>query len=463
MVAQCGDTPDFHFLSAGLNIILWYHSVGSGEGDDQRGKATAMPKRKAPEPADDVAVGVCDKLMTSSPNPHKKSKTEALAAAREWHDGRAKSGVVAVGGASPSAGKAGAGDGKISDVQQLPAASARSDEEECAVAATSAAAATTHAAAAEKGKKEALAAAREWHDGRAKSGVVAVVGDASPAVAKARAGVGKIAAVQQRSATSAQKECASAATSAASAGKIPENVVSTQPPLYRDEKPTKSDGGPGGGNNAFLKSVRTEKGTALKSKKDESSSKSTNTESPPLTAPSISGSTNLSSRFAPDRTDATTKKYIGIFGRSLLFLSLFALNISMAIVSIVVINGLSSSIDALRERHVSEVEELATRVSKSREVEALLRSGIRVLEREATQAERTDDPADASAVYGIRTEDTRIDARVDPPQSLEEKDDWLQGMRALEAEKRRGLESLNAKIITLSGAGRVWSEEDGAN
>ena len=436
-----------------------------------------MPKRKAPEPADDVAAGVSDKITTSSPNPHKKNKHEALAVAREWHDGRAKSGVgvgVVVdvfGGASSAAAKAGAGDGKIAAAQQqLSATSARSDEKECAVAAASAAAATTSAiaAATKKSKQEALAAAREWHDGRAKYGVDVVGGGASPAAAKA--GAGKIAAVQRRSATSAKKECTAAATSAASAGKImPEKVISTQSPLYRDVKPSKTDGGPGrGGNNAFLKSVRTEKGTAIKSKNDESSSKSTTIESPPLTAPSISGSTNLSSRFEPGHNmDATTKKYIRIFGKSLLFLLLFALNISTAIVSIVVINGLSSSIDALRERHASEVKGLVRGVSRSREVEALLRSGIRVLERDIMQAKRMDDSSakdDARAVYGIRT-DPRIDgADVDDlPQSLEEKDDWLRGMTALEAEKSRGLENLNAKMITLFEAGRVWSEEDGAN
>jgi hypothetical protein len=158
--------------------------------------------------------------------------------------------------------------------------------------------------------------------------------------------------------------------------------------------------------------------------------------------------------------DATTKKCIGIFGKSLLFLSLFALNISTAIVSIVVINGLSSSIDALRERHASDVEELVTGVSRSREVEALLRSGIRVLEREMMQAKRMDDSSadDARAAYGI--DDAYVD---DLPQSLEEKDDWLRGMRALEAEKSRSLENLNAKTSTLFEAGRVWSEEDGAN
>ena len=424
-----------------------------------------MPKRKAP-------VGVGDKIMSASPNPHKKKKKEALAAAREWHDGRAKSGVVVVGvGASPAAENPGAGDGKIAAVQQLSTASARSDEKECDVAATSATAAATSAAAAKKGKKEALASAREWHDSRAKSGVVVVGGGASPAVAKAGAGVGKIAAVQLRSATSAQKECASAATSADSAGQMmPENVISTQSPLYRDAKPFKTDVGPGGGggNNAFLKSVRTEKGTAIKSKNDESSSMSTTNESPPFTAPSISGSTNLSSRFEPGHyMDATTKKYIRIFGKSLLFLLLFALNISTAIVSIVVINGLSSSIDALRERHASEVKGLVRGVSRSREVEALLRSGIRVLERDIMQAKRIDDSSakdDARAVYGIRTDPRIDDADVDDlPQSLEEKDDWLRGMTALEAEKSRGLENLNAKIITLFEAGRVWSEEDGAN
>lgn len=165
--------------------------------------------------------------------------------------------------------------------------------------------------------------------------------------------------------------------------------------------------------------------------------------------------------------DATTKKYIHIFGKSLLFLLLFALNISTAIVSIVVINGLSSSIDALRERHASEVKGLVRGVSRSREVEALLRSGIRVLERDIMQAKRIDDSSakdDARAVYGIRTDPRIDDADVDDlPQSLEEKDDWLRGMTALEAEKSRGLENLNAKIITLFEAGRVWSEEDGAN
>jgi hypothetical protein len=420
-----------------------------------------MPKRKAPEPADagSSVAGVGEKL-TLSLNPHKKSKQEALTAARDWHDSLNKSGVGG-GGASPAAAKAGAGAGEIAAVQQRAATHARSQEKECAVAASSAAAATSAGPAAKKSKKEALAAAREWHDSRAKSGAV-VVG-ASPAAVKAGSGDCKIAAVQQRSATSARKEFAAAATSAASARQMPENVISTQSPLYRDAKPTKTDGGPGDGNNAFLKSVRTEKGTALKSKNDESSSKSTNIESPPLTAPSMTASKKSSSRVALGHMDTTAKrKNIGIFGKSLLFLSLFALNISMAIVAIVVIKDLSSSLDELRERHVSEVKELVTRLSTSREVEALLRSGIHVLEQEIVQAKRMNDSADARAMYGIRT-DPRIEADDDLLQSLEEKDDWLQGIRALEVEKSRGLENLNAKRIALLVASRVWSEEGDAN
>ena len=106
----------------------------------------------------------------------------------------------------------------------------------------------------------------------------------------------------------------------------------------------------------------------------------------------------------------------------------------MTIASIIVINSLLSSIDALCEWHIWEVKEPKKRVSKSWEVEALLRSDIRVLEQEIMQAERMDDCADARAMYRIRT-NPRIDADANLLQSLEKKYDWLMGMRALKAEK----------------------------
>ncbi|KAL3789641.1 hypothetical protein ACHAW5_002358 [Stephanodiscus triporus] len=298
-----------------------------------------MPKHKTPEPAD-----AGSSLTTSSTNPHKKSKKESLAAAKAWHDSRAKSEVV---GASPAATKAGADDGDIAVAQQQSHVTSRSVE-----------------------KKGAAAAA---------------------------------------------------------ARRMPENAISTQSALYRDAKPT-------GGNNAFLKSLITEGGTTV-----ESSSKPTNITTPTSTASLMSESANSSSQVASGHMDAPTKNYLGIFVKSLLLLSLFALNIATAVVAIVVISGLSSSFDALREQHILEVERLEEKISRSREVEALLRSGIHVFEREM-QAERDADFADVRTIYGIRT-----DARMDVPQSPEEKNAWLEGMRTLGEEKKSGSKDLIAK------------------
>jgi hypothetical protein len=68
------------------------------------------------------------------------------------------------------------------------------------------------------------------------------------------------------------------------------------------------------------------------------------------------------------------------------------------------------------------------------------------------QAKRMDDSADVRAVCMIISE-THINTDDNLLQLLEEKDDWLQGIRALKEGKSWGLENRNLEGITLSEAG----------
>ena len=403
-----------------------------------------MPKRKADETADD-AVGVPggEKIISPNANPRKKSKKEALAAARDWHDARSSSSsssggvVVVVDGGGASAGPIVVGE---STTSKPPAKSP-----------------------VRKDKKEAHAAAKDWHDAKRSS---TTSGGALAPVVHARTGaVGgvKMVAVQSRIAASRsdENECAAPAPAEAVDKRMHEDAASTQSALHRDAKPTTK----GGGKNAFLKSLRAVEGgeKELASNSVITTTTTMTTSTAPSTAPSTGGS---STRFS-SKVVCFAKEYLGIVSKALLFLILFALNIATAIVAIVVIRGSSSSFDALREQHASEVDGLETGLTKSREVEALLRSGVRVLEREMMarrDARGESGLADVLAIYGIRT-DTSIldddDANY-ALQSLEERNHWLEGMRALEEERKLGMEKLDSMRNALFETGRFRWEEDGS-
>ncbi len=409
-----------------------------GPDDDEEeevGRATfalTMPKRKANESADD-AVGLGGEKRTIPPNdatppPRKRGRREALAAAKDWHDARSTASSGGGGGAPAGPG-----------VDQSTAEDAISPRR--------------------KGGREALAAAREWHDARSSS---TSSGGVAFATAPRRTGAvddgGKVVGVPPRSVASSSRsdeyECAppvvDVAVAAPPAVRKPDDNISNQSALYRDALPTMGVGG----GNAFLKSLRGVGGDMKVSTSRSENTTATATMTTSI-AESMGGSTSTYS--SSTRLAYPAKDFLGIVGKSLLFLALFALNITTAIVAIVVIRGSSSSFDALRDRHASEVDALVTRISKSREMEALLRSGVGVLEREM-QARRNAgggiDSDDVRAMYGIRTESSIDDAADYDIQSVEERNDWLEGMRALEEERSLGLEKLNAMRIALFEDGR---------
>ena len=400
-----------------------------------------MPKRKAGETSDDDAVGVPVGETAFSPNaiPRKKSKKEALAAARDWHDARSTSSA----GAVASAGRPNAACESASE-----SLSARSS--------------------AKKGKKEALAAARDWHDARRSSTTPfpPVVPARTDAVGGARA-----AAAQPRTIASSTydgKGCAPRTRAAPVGASVVERMhedaaASTQSELHRDATTATK----GGGRNAFLKSLRAAmEGDDKISASNTAIATATNTTTTASTTPSMGGS---GTRSSSDVVYPAARECIGIVGRAIVCLILFALNIATAIVAIVVIRASSSSFDALRERHASEVVELETGLAKSREVEALLRSGVRVLEREMMargDAGRESDVADVRAMYGIRpdagTDDDDDDSKY-ILQSREERNDWLEGMRVLEGERKMGMEKLQATRMALFKTGRFRWDEDGTS
>lgn len=294
-----------------------------------------MSKRNAP----DTAAGSCShhpelsNSLSPNPRPHKKRKKESLAAARTWHTVHQARAAKVPGG---DGGDGGNDDGDVVD-------------DDIAVG----------------GGKLSPAAA-------------AVATSANSGCAPTA-----IASIATTSTARSYENDGLAAASAAAATTMHKTSNAMQSSLYHENtRPRKMDVHPGGGGqggkNNFLKSLRTGNldDTAnlnkLSNKNEDSTEDDVASASSSLTVPSLIMNGSTAKRYY----------YCGIVGKALLYLMLLVVNIATGIVSMVVLNGLSLSYHTLHEQHMFEVTTLKNNLATSRNVEALLRSSVRVLDEE---------------------------------------------------------------------------------
>ena len=290
--------------------------------------------------------------------------------------------------------------------------------------------AATSPAPRKKSKKEALAAAKEWHDKRQQSG------DSTNKVANASAPAptsnGSKTVAAQKTATSAwaNKKVAAMISSEV------ETVPKRSSPLFEEEKSRR-------GGNAFLQSLREEKRPAADVKEEAASLRPMNGVQHLTTTQSGVVVENESTM------NTGTRRKIDFAELILVFLFL-ALNI----VAVMFIYDQQASIHNYQISHAIEVEKLKAGLSKSRGVEAVLWSGIDVLEQthNVNSSDNVNkvlkDLSEVPALYNIK-----IEQDVDL-QSSDAKRDWLEGIRMKEVEKRLTLDDLDEKLVHLGIAGR---------
>ncbi|KAL7549382.1 hypothetical protein ACHAWF_012654 [Thalassiosira exigua] len=373
-----------------------------------------MPKRKAPAGDGSAAA--------TSPNPRKKSKNEALAAAREWHDRQRKPGVASDDAAADTTAHTTIRSEGAPNETTAPACSSTFPHK--------------------KTKKEALAAAKEWHDRRKTPSVAAI-----SYVTARKPHDSNVQGVATKGASALPSE-----TNKQSATKIP--------PIAQGEKVAsafdKTESSKGG--NIFLRSLRGDK-TPLAApqtgdkdmKKDPPvSSKSTNGNSS-LPKGSTDVSTNGNSllpkesadtlgrsSLSGEENDATTRNGHGFVERMLL-LFMFALNVTSA-AFIYIQHSHNTNIE---KEYLMVIEELRSELSKSRSTETVLRMGIEVIEQSHGNNGTIDDLRDIPDMS-----DDDIDQGVHA-QSKSAGGDWLEQMRILDAEKESLLEDLNDQLARL--------------
>jgi hypothetical protein len=292
------------------------------------------PKRKAPNA--DAADS------STSPTPRKKTKAEAKAAAKEWAENRRKKATTTTTSAAASS----AASADVSSGASAQKSPKRSDA--AAAAAAAAKSDTTDPTPSKKSKAEAKAAAKTWHESR-------------------------------------NRRTDTAGTSVSLMSPPP--VVSGGP---KTEKSTSNSGL--GGGNAFLKSLRSEVNTTAVPKKQDPPSAAPAHAKPAKSAASDKGSTAAATATTsspvetPAQPKSTVKNFIGKVLRFILFLLGLTLNVA-AIMGIM--KHQLSSFDEIERQNDSEISRLSAAVSKSSELEAVLRSGVRVLEEKVQRMRET--------------------------------------------------------------------------
>ena len=294
---------------------------------------------------------------------------------------------------------------------------------------------TTSPAPRKKSKKEALAAAKEWHDKRQQSGVsTKKVANASAPVPTSN-GSKRVAA--QKTATSAWANKKVAAISSGSEVEtVPKSPMQSSP-LFEEEKSRR-------GGNAFLQSLREEKRSAAAVKEEATSLRPMN---------GVHSTRTSQSGVVVDENESTMNTGLR---RKIDFAELIPVFLFLAlnIVAVMFIYDQQASIHNYQISHALEVEKLKAELSKSRGVEAVLWSGIDVLE-QAHNVNSSDnvnkilkDLSEVPALYNIK-----IEQYVDL-QSSDAKRDWLEGIRMKEVEKHLALDDLDEKLVHLGIEGR---------
>lgn len=275
-----------------------------------------------------------------------------------------------------------------------------------------------------KSKQEALAAAKQWHDRRNHPTKKVAGVDRSAAVPTA--GVNG-AVTASRADVKTGKPAASKVPGAASVDAKKQPVPdkkSSQSALFDDANATKSKRG-----NAFLQSLRGSKNSAGDAANASSA----------VPANGAASNANCGSTiYLPNNESATNKAK----KRSLLLMDI------LVILCLVAINAVAGyfvydhqvSITNSYEQHAIEIEKLKGAISESRDVEAVLQSGINVL---VAKQQRWKLLRDAAAEYSIRVETGGDGLDVQTP---DEKNNWSELMRFLSEDKRLASTDLDLKL-----------------
>ena len=374
------------------------------------------PKRKAPTDVVDAA----DSGLTS-PTPRKRTKAEAKAAAKEWHDNRLKKAAAAA-AASSSASVSTISASVGSEVSSPQKVSAVASDVSISNVGITAKGPTPR----KKSKAEARAAAKAWHENRNGTSVSSSPPRPPPSVD------GKL-------------TTAKSSRGAGASGNAFLKSVRTDTSTIAVMKPKKEDPPPSPGvdtskstrgarGNSFLKSVRAKANTTavvVEPKKEDPPSAPTSVKPAPTateTASSNEGSTTTtSSVVSPAQPKSTPKSFIGKVLRFFFFVFGLTLNVA-AIIGI--INHQLSSFDEFERQNDVEVSRLTALVSKSSELEAVLRSGVRVLEekvRKMREAMGVGSGGDGHALQDMQSDEDDIELLMS-----EDKENMLDALQTLE-------------------------------
>lgn len=255
-----------------------------------------------------------------------------------------------------------------------------------------------------KSKKEQLAAAKEWHDKR-NFGDKAV----ADAVPSNRVGSARGAAMKKQQVTTSTTTHKKTDTKSSTAASNKQ-----QSSLFDDEKSSTNSSS---GGNALLK--------LLRKQKDTSSTKSEVVAEAPspiiLNGNATSVSASLSSA-----TNTTSHKT----ARETILLFLFFGLLNIAGGAYMIYNQ-QISITNFHKQHISDVEQLKAELAKSKDVNALLQSGISVLEQK------------------LKTKKFATEEQEDISNNQDDSDTSKGGIYNLEMEKKEALDGFDTKLISL--------------
>lgn len=247
-----------------------------------------------------------------------------------------------------------------------------------------------------KTKAEAKASAKEWAETRRKTATATA--SASPSVRSGNAPTTAVDAIANSGSTGPIPRKTSKVEALAAAKEWHETrnlqlvssvCVSSPPPgavgnLNKDQSKRAS------GGNAFLKLLRTEVHSPVASKKEDPPSAALDSVKPATTVASDKGSagtsTTSSSAMTPAQPKSIGKSIIWKVRRFLLFSLGLALNVA-AIIS--VMKNQLSSFEEFERQNDMEISRLSGAVSKSSELEAVLRTGVRVIEEKVERMRET--------------------------------------------------------------------------
>lgn len=356
-----------------------------------------MPKRKAPQSQSAPNAADAATNIASPDDPRKKTKQDALSAAKSWHDRRNSSNKSTAEGGAGSSSSAKKVNGNIN--------------------------------------------------------VATLVGKINASVASSS----KVVVTAQQSILSDSKK-SSKKKSPLLGDDVTTDVFNEDSFRKNDSSKSSSNrGGKGGNSNALLRSLRKEKESGAK--RGSLSSNSTNETPPPSSTATSLSTSDASISSKNDEKNGTAQKSTDsksgtIIGEALIILCLIALSVIAAIF----IHDQQTSDKSLIEEHALEVSRLKAEIAISREVEVVLRSKISSvileLEQQSHQWE-TEDLGVVPTLYDIEilAEKQGNDDDDDGLQSPEAKNDWLEGIRLLTVEKHLGLNELESKLVDFGVVG----------